>query len=260
LGIEINISLCFGSGKEIATDMLYEERTYQNWIQPKGLIASRACQDQSDLLILAKRDLSDQATDLLAEARQSLTGYIQRHPGFRKAMLPVDVDEDAPVMVKRMAKAAKAWQVGPMAAVAGAVAECVGEQLGRCFPQVIVENGGDNYVQSEKAIVCRLVAGSSSPFSDNIKFRVGPLGKAFGVCTSSGTVGHSYSMGQADAVCVVALSTPFADAAATAIANRIQSRDDVDPVLESASMHEEITGLLIACQDRLGIWGAIELI
>jgi ApbE superfamily uncharacterized protein (UPF0280 family) len=84
--------------------------------------------------------------------------------------------------------------------------------------------------------------------------------KPAAVCTSSGTLGHSLSFGQADAVCVVADSCALADAAGTSIGNLIQSPDDIDVAIGSGKRFGDIKGIVIIAGDKIGAWGDLELI
>jgi ApbE superfamily uncharacterized protein (UPF0280 family) len=122
-----------------------------------------------------------------------------------------------------MAEAASIAGVGPMAAVAGAVASFLGQVLGSCSREVIVENGGDIYLRSAHERVVAVFAGDS-PFSYKIGLRVKPEDTPAGICTSSGTVGHSLSFGNADAVVIKGESAILADAVATQAGNLIKSK------------------------------------
>jgi len=162
-------------------------------------------------------------------------------------------------VVRAMIAAGRAYEVGPMAAVAGAVAQAVGEGLLRWSPEVIVENGGDVFLKMDRAVELGLYAGADSPFSGTIRLRVETEGEALGVCTSSGTVGHSLSFGRADAVTAVAGDAALADAAATAIANRVESADDVERVLKEERERGLLKGLLVVIGKRIGAFGAVAL-
>jgi len=235
---------------------LYQERTYRGWVKADDLVASRVCQDESDLYILSSQDATGAAGDLLAEVRRDLETYIHRDEEFRTALKPHRTACGAPLIARRMAAAAARYDVGPMAAVAGAIAECVGEQLSG---DAVVENGGDIFVRSSRPLVFTLYAGEESPFTGRLRFS--PLVEgAYGVCTSSGTVGHSRSFGKADAVCVIARDTAVADAAATALCNRIESEADLDAVVEAAAADGEILGILAVMGERLGVWGCVEIV
>jgi ApbE superfamily uncharacterized protein (UPF0280 family) len=146
-----------------------------------------------------------------------------------------------------------------MAAVAGAIAEAVGSDLLRFSPEVIVENGGDIYIRSLKQRRVGIYAGNS-PFTGKLALKINPEDTPLGICTSSGIVGHSLSMGEADAVIVMSLSTPLADALATAIGNRVKRSEDIDTELKKAQESEGITGLVIIKGDRIGFWGNVTIV
>jgi ApbE superfamily uncharacterized protein (UPF0280 family) len=145
-----------------------------------------------------------------------------------------------------------------MAAVAGAMAEFVGRELLPDSPEVIVENGGDIFLRSLREFKAGIFAGSS-PLSLRIGLRVPPADQGLGVCTSSGTVGPSLSFGRADAVCVVAPSASLADAAATAVGNRVKSAQDLSTGLETAQAIAGLTGVVIIIGEKMGVWGKVEL-
>jgi ApbE superfamily uncharacterized protein (UPF0280 family) len=235
---------------------LFQERTYRGWVNADDLVASHVCQDESDLYILSKGDATASAVDLLAEVRRDLEAYIRRDEKFCTALKPHQPAFNAPLIVRRMAAAAARYEVGPMAAVAGAIAECVGEQLPG---DAVVENGGDIFVRSGRPLVFTLYAGEESPFTGKLRFSP-RLEGAYGVCTSSGTVGHSKSFGNADAVCVIARDTAVADAAATALCNRIGSEADLDAVVQTAAGDDEILGVVAVLGERLGVWGRVEIV
>jgi ApbE superfamily uncharacterized protein (UPF0280 family) len=80
-----------------------------------------------------------------------------------------------------------------------------------------------------------------------------------GVCTSSGTVGHSLSFGKADAVVVVAPSAALADAAATAIGNIVKEIEDIPRGIEFAQKVDGLRGVVIIKDDKMGVWGRIKI-
>jgi hypothetical protein len=158
-----------------------------------------------------------------------------------------------------MARAAAAAGVGPMAAVAGAIAENVGKGLLSRTKQVIVENGGDVFARTRQPVIMGIYAGSS-PLSGHIGLRVGGGDTPIGVCTSSGTIGHSLSLGAADAVCVVSPSCAVADAAATAIGNQLDSAADISKAIAFGRGIGHVNAVVIIVGDRIGCWGAVELV
>ena len=239
--------------------MTYELRFYRDWVKRTDWTSFEVVQRESDLMVRARRDLRRQADTLLAAARADIEAEIRRNPAFADSLAPLPMPPTAAPIVRAMIEAGRAFDVGPMAAVAGAVAQAVGEGLLKHSPEVIVENGGDLYIKADRVVELGLYAGPGSPFSGELRLTVHPEGQALGVCTSSGTVGHSLSFGKADAVVAVAGSAALADAAATAIANRIRSADDVQPVLNDEHARGRLDGLLIAIGQRIGAWGALQL-
>jgi ApbE superfamily uncharacterized protein (UPF0280 family) len=146
-----------------------------------------------------------------------------------------------------------------MAAVAGAMAQFVGRDLLSLTPNVIVENGGDIFLKCKDNINIGIFAGES-PLSDRLAIRVGPEEMPVGICTSSATVGPSLSLGRADAVCVRSSSAALADAAATAVGNRVKTKKDIKKALAFGSQIKDVRGILIILGDELGVWGEMELI
>lgn len=239
---------------------MYQERTYREWIEPEGLVRTAVSVGESDLLILARSDLAAPAGQLTREVRERIEEYIDRDPGFASALAPYRPFEDAPAIIRRMADAGSKYGVGPMAAVAGAVAEYVGDALSGECDEVIIENGGDVYMKSHRPVTMSLYAGEPSPFTGKVKFRVSPKGRALGVCTSSGVVGHSTSFGCADAVTIICDSALEADAAATAFCNAVRGVADVDAAIKRAEAVESVKGIIVAIEDRLGMWGEVEFV
>ena len=239
---------------------MYQERTYRSLIAVDDLVTSRVCAGESDLLILANQDVTQPGRGFLLEVRNDLESYIRRDPTFLTSRVAHRPLHNAPWIVIHMAEVSSYYNIGPMAAVAGAVADCVGQQLVKSQTDVIIENGGDIFVHTRKPIVFTLYAGENSPFSGKLKFKSTLSDSSFGVCTSSGTVGHSYSQGRADAVCVVSQTASQADAAATAIGNRVKNKEDIGRVIQEASNARNILGIIVTLEDKLGIWGEVEII
>lgn len=236
-----------------------EERFYREWVHSPDLVAFRVEVEESDLLISAERDLSEAARRKLISLRAELKSFIALRPEFQRSLEPVEVPSGAAEIVRDMAWAAEEYGVGPMAAVAGAVARHVGLALLEESPELIIENGGDIFIRSRKPRRVALYAGESSPFSGKLQMTVRSGGEELGVCTSSGTVGHSLSFGNADAVVTIASSATLADAAATAICNTVKTADDVEPAIELERKRGLLRGLLIVIGQKMGAWGELEL-
>ena len=214
--------------------------------------------EQTDLCIGAGRDLTKEAKALVLQYREMLTGWIRDHGNFLTSLEPLNMPADAPALVASMYRAARFAGVGPMAAVAGAVAQGVGAGLLRHSPNVIVENGGDIYLAGDRDRIVGIYAGIS-PLSNQVGVRIGADQLPLGIGTSSGTVGHSLSFGKADAVMVLAPDAALADAAATAAANRIQTQEDIQSALDFVLGIPGIAGAVAVVGDKIGAWGAIEL-
>lgn len=191
--------------------------------------------------------------------RRQLEAHIAHYPEFLHSLTPLPNNPLAPLIVRRMIDAAREAGVGPMAAVAGAMAQIVAEDLQTWSPHIIIENGGDCYLNLSEEVAVGVYAGRGSPFTDRLSLRFSADRFPLSICTSSGTIGHSLSFGRADAVTVVAKEAALADAAATAIGNLVGTKGDVARALERAQSIREISGVLIVIQDKLGIWGDLEL-
>lgn len=239
---------------------MYEVRFYRDWVRTTGLVSFQAVCRESDLMIRARSDLRRQAEELLVECREELEAEIGRRPDFETCLTPLPMPESPGPLVRAMIEASRPYGVGPMAAVAGAIAHRVGAALLRWTPEVIVENGGDIYLKTDRPAELGLYAGEESPFTREMKLRVKSRPNGVGVCTSSGTVGHSLSFGRADAVVAVAESAALADAAATAVANRVKSADDVAAVLNEEKKRGLLLGLLVVIGKRIGAYGELELV
>ncbi len=237
----------------------FQPRHYRLWTKDKDLVSFNVVVKETDLYIRAKRNLHRKALPVVLKQRALLEGYIQRHPDFLSALEPLAVAGDAPFIVKEMAEAAEKVGVGPMAAVAGAIAECVGRALLDFSSDVIVENGGDVFLQSTRRRLIGIYGGQST-FAEEIALEIQPAETPLGVCTSSGTVGHSLSFGKADAVIVLSPSTPLADAAATAIGNLVKADDDVSRGIDFARNIEGLKGVAIIKGDRMALWGKVKIV
>jgi uncharacterized protein len=233
-------------------------RSYRSSITNRNLYRISVKISETDLFILADSNLSQQAFQSTLKYRAQIEEYIKIHPAFRSSLFPVDADSFAPAIIQDMIRAAKTAGVGPMASVAGAIAEYVGRDLLRYSRDVIVENGGDIYLNISEDVTIGLFAGTS-PLSGRIALNVHSNESPVGICTSSGTVGHSLSFGSADAVCIKSKSTVLADAAATAVGNVIKGRKDMKKGLKTAMSIEGVLGVLIVTGDTMAAQGSMEI-
>jgi hypothetical protein len=237
----------------------HQKRFYRNLLPVTGLAAFRVVVKETDLWIQAETDLAPVAREGVLRDRGYIEMYIERYPEFARTLQPWSNVDAAPGIVRTMAGAAGKAGVGPMAAVAGAIAESVGRDLLKFSEQVIVENGGDIFLKTRHPQVMGIYAGTS-PLNMKVGLKIEPAVQPVGVCTSSGTIGHSKSLGRADAVCVVSSDCALADAAATAVGNRVGSRSEVEKAIDFGKQIHGILGLVVIAGDRIGLWGDIELV
>ena len=237
---------------------MYEPRTYRHWIKDKDLISFNVVVKETDLYIRASTNLKRKAYKLVLKYRNALESYISQHPTFLTSLEPLPVSDDAPRIIIEMSAAAEKVGVGPMASVAGAIAEFVGNELIAFSPEIIIENGGDIYLKSLEKRIVGIYAGKL-PLTGKIGLEINGQDTPLGICTSSGTVGHSLSYGKADAVVVLSKSATLADAAATAIGNLIVQPSDIPNGLEFANGIEGLKGVIIIKGDKVGLWGDVKI-
>jgi ApbE superfamily uncharacterized protein (UPF0280 family) len=241
----------------------YKKRSYRQAIAASaGLISNFVTVKETDLHILAAGNIEEDGYNFVHRYRNQLENYIVAHPDFLTSLIPLAADTLAPPIIKDMLQAAAAANVGPMAAVAGAIAEHVGRDLlGTGLDEVMVENGGDIFLKRNDDCVTAIFAGQS-PLNQKVGIRIPAASMPVGICTSSGTVGHSLSLGQADSVTVLAASTPLADAAATRLGNEVSSagKEKINHALEVARAIPGLLGIVIICGEQMGAWGEIDLV
>jgi hypothetical protein len=230
---------------------------YRQAVASDDLVAARVKVKETDILVSAAVDLGDRAENLVQRYRARIESYIACHPNFARALTPLARDAAAPDVVRAMIAAGVLAGVGPMAAVAGAIAEFVGTELLPWSRDIIVENGGDIFVRSEAPREVLLLAENSE--FEGLRITVPPSPRAIGLGTSSGTTGPSMSFGRADAVMAMAPSAALADAAATAVANVVKGPADLaDGVARARQIG--VDGIVIVAGGRMAAWGQIELV
>jgi len=239
--------------------MKYEERTYRSLIRKENLLSYNVKISESDLFISSDTNLTEQALKSLSKHRHSLETYIKSHRDFQTSLLPLPEDELAPPIVRNMLTASRICGVGPMAGVAGAISEFVGNDLLNYTENIIIENGGDIFLKAKNNLTVSVFAGES-PLSYKVNFIVKPDKMPLGICTSSATVGPSLSFGIADAVCVISYSSTLADSAASAIGNNVKTKQDIKKALDYGMKIPGIHGIIIICGNEMGAIGQVELI
>jgi len=244
--------------------VVYEPRTYRKLYSEKDLVHFQVQLGETDLDIavtngVASSQLSMEVLNYITEYRLALDNYINMHPRFLTTLEPYQPEDVAPWAVKEMCTATNLAGVGPMAAVAGLFSELTGRLVARYAEDVIVENGGDIWLKTSTVRNVAVFAGDS-PFSYQIGLEIQPTETPLGICTSSGTVGHSLSFGRADAALILAPSAILADAVATATGNLIQNEDDLETAVDFAMSIPGVSGALVILGDKMAVKGNVKLV
>ncbi|MGB9839532.1 UPF0280 family protein [Thermovenabulum sp.] len=244
--------------------MPYEPKNYRELYKEKDLYHFQVTIEETDLDIAIRQErfnpkIKDMVYLLVQKERLLLKEYIKKDPEFITALEPYTPLPGAPLSALSMSKAAQLAGVGPMAAVAGYFSEIVGKMLSNYSSEVIVENGGDIWLKLKKTRTVGIFAGNS-PFSNRIGLEINPNRTPLGICTSSGTVGHSLSFGKADAMVIVAESAILADAVATAACNLVKSERDLERAVNFALDIPGVIGALSILGDKIAAKGYIRLV
>jgi len=237
--------------------MKHENKFYRDYSGTSGS-SFNVKLDSSDLYIKADINLYDKAYQALQTARAELEDYIIKHDIFLHSLNPLTPPGDEGEITSAMYKASEAAGVGPMAAVAGAIAEYVGRKLLNYSDEVIVENGGDLWMKLTRPSVIGIYI-NNIHFKNNIGILINPETTPCSVCTSTSKLGHSLSFGKADSVTIIADTGALADAAATAVCNMVKSRDEIENALEFGMSIKGVRGCLVVLRDILAVQGDIEL-
>ena len=225
----------------------------------RGLIPFTITVKETNLHIQAKTDLSREAIKSVLTCRGYIENHILTHPEFATSLVPVPPLSHGSEIVRDMIDAGIKAQVGPMAAIAGAVAQYTGKKLMQFSDQVIVENGGDVFLKTNSATTLAIFAGKS-PLSMKVGVKIAPREHPFALCTSSGTIGHSKSFGKADAVTILSNACTLADAVATALANEVKKESDIQSAIDLGKKIPGVEGIIVIKKKKLGAWGEVELV
>jgi ApbE superfamily uncharacterized protein (UPF0280 family) len=196
-------------------------------------------------------------TQEIVQQRAILEDYIRQNPNFQHSLKPVPISADAPQVARRMACAANTVGVGPMAAVAGAMAQLAVEAALRAgAEEAIVDNGGDIYLQTLEPVIIALYPGASGQIG-RLAFSLEACDTPLSICSSSGKMGHSLSLGQCDLATIVAKDGALADAAATLAGNLVKTVADVERALNYMVSIEGVSGVLIVKDGHVGLAGKL---
>jgi ApbE superfamily uncharacterized protein (UPF0280 family) len=237
----------------------YQKRFYRDWFGARDLYITHIIAKETDLEILTNKPIDKYfIEEKIRLYRWDIENYIDKDRRFLTALKPLAVALDAPRIVKEMAVQAKKADVGPMATVAGAIAEFLGRDLlKKGYKEVIVENGGDIFLKTTKKRKIGIYAGRLKLWR-GLKLIIKPKDTPMGICTSSGTLGHSLSFGCADSVVVLSRNASLADAVATAACNRVRTRQDLQAAINFAKSITGVLGVVIIFKNNLISWGKVE--
>ncbi|BBE17866.1 hypothetical protein AQPE_2025 [Aquipluma nitroreducens] len=244
---------------------MIEQRTYRNQFSQQRFRSFVVNYKETDLWIGVdpgsfRDEMQEVALAKVIALRTEMEAYLLNDPVFGRTFEPHAVKPNAPEIVNRMADAARRAEVGPMAAVAGAFSEAVGQHLMQQFSiqEIVVENGGDIFLKINRNLLMSVYAGNS-PLSGKIGIEIQASESPLGVCTSAGTVGPSVSLGKTDATMIICRNTALADALATRFGNLVQVPEDVQQVTQQTVPFPEILSAVIICWDKIGIRGQFEM-
>jgi uncharacterized protein len=235
---------------------MYKQRQYRVSTHNQDLISFKIEHFESDLLICAEKNIQSQANQALIFYHQQVLTYVENNPLFAQSLIPLALDKKAPLIVRQMYAASKKADVGPMATVAGAIAEAVGRDMLKFSSEIIVENGGDIFISTKYPRKIGIFAGIGCIYNQLV-FSIDPKQTPCGICASSGQFGHSLSFGKSNATIVIAKNSALADGFATAIGNIIKTDDDLEKAVKIAQKMPAIRGLIAITSSKLIAYGDI---
>lgn len=234
--------------------MIYKKRLYRRKTFNKDLVSFELGYFESNLLISAQTDLSEIGIKYLRSIHSQVSDYCRSHPEFEKSLLPIRTEKGAPEIIRIMQRASKLAAVGPMATVAGAIAEALGKELLKYSREIIVENGGDIFISVSTPRKIGIFAGIGNIYN-HLAMTITPDQSPCGICASSGKFGHSLSLGQTCATIIISRSAALADGYATAFGNMVNSDQDIANTLKAARAKKMISGIIIITNSKMAAYG-----
>ena len=208
-------------------------------------------------ILTDRKPLIKKAFDELVKQRALIEDYIKKDPFFLSTLKPYKIKKQAPKIVKLMAEGAKIANVGPMAAVAGTIAEFIARKMiGLGAEVAVVENGGDIFAITDKEITIGLFSGQNK-IAEKLAFRLDKNNTPLSICSSSSLLGHSISFGKCDLATVFSKKSYLADAVATAVGNKVKEIKDIEPTLNWAIKLKDVEGAIIIKGHKVGMIGNI---
>ena len=231
---------------------------YRNKISAEGRYSFRLDYKYSGLYIICDRDISGELEEPVLSFYRDIETVIAGQTDFEKSLAPIEAGKDLPRIIKEMCGAGEVFSVGPMASIAGALCDHLAKTLKDRCSFLMIENGGDVYIKSGDPLEVGIFT-KNIYFKDKLILLIEAGQTPCGICSSSGSFGHSLSLGKSDLVTVLSRTATIADAAATSIANTINSEKDIDTAIARFSQYREVEGLIIIKNKRIGLWGKLQL-
>ncbi len=208
-------------------------------------------------ILIDKKELISKAYDELIKQRTLIEDYIKKDIYFLPALRPYTIKKDAPEIAKLMADAGKIANVGPMAAVAGTIAEYVARKMIKLGAKVaIAENGGDIFAITDRDVIIGLFSGQNK-IAEKLAFKLNKNNTPLSICSSSSLLGHSLSFGKCDLATVFSKKGNVEDAVATAVGNKVKKIEDIGPTLNWAIKLKDVQGVIIVKAHKIGMIGNI---
>ena len=224
-GKDINIRRIFPG------NFSYDDRDiYRNKISAEGRYSFRIDYKYTGLHIICDRDIKGELQEPVLSFYRDIESIIAGQADFEKSLAPIKAGKGSPQVIKEMCGAGEVFNVGPMASVAGALCDHLAKSIADRCGFLMIENGGDVYIKSGSPVEVGIFT-KNTCFKDKLTLLVEAGQTPCGICSSSGSFGHSLSLGKSDLVTVLSGTAAIADAAATSIANTINSEEDIDKAI-----------------------------
>lgn len=243
---------------------MYEPRTYRKNVNTDRFEYVRIIVEESDLWLGIEKSRFEKVDQKLVRyeivrLREVLKDYIVLNPIFLQSMKPIEIYNTDPPIIIKLKETGIISDTGPMTGVAGLIAEKITNFIVNTFEikEVIVENGGDICMKINSDLNLSIAAGKNSGFN-NLGLKILASEEVIGICSSSGTFGHSFSFGKADLLTVISHDTVLADAWATSLANQIKTQEDIQTLCNI--LPEEIIGLVAIKDNKIAYKGDYELL
>lgn len=239
-------------------------RTYIN--ETKKILSYEVVYKETSLFIRCEKNFKTKILRNLISLRKPIEKYIEKNPEFLTSLKPIVPQKDAPQIIKTMCEVSQKTGIGPMSSIAGTIAEFLGYEILKWIDKenlkkfLIIENGGDIFAYVDEPITIGIYAGKNSPFTDKLSLKINLLNQPLGICTSSGSVGHSLSFGKADATIIISSSASFSDTLATATCNLVKTEKDITQAVEFAKSFNETIFVCIIKNKIISFWSKTDKI